>query len=173
VSTDSHRTKSSEVVTENALEIRSAGGRLVFFAQDYKNITPASRENMLCSILCRGAMIDRTENPALAYHCVFRHGRLPSNFKSKEGKFIYADGSCYPYFVPWPFPLFPKDEGDRNWISKVKLSYEGYHDQQPKEAEQQEECQPELGRYAALAIKPEKQEEILSRWSAEGVMIDD
>lgn len=166
ISTDSHRVKTSEIVTENALEIRGAGGRLVFAAQDFKNITPASRENMLCTILCRGAMIDSGDNPRLHEHCVGRQGKRPSSFKPKHGKVVYADGESSPSFLPWSFPLFPKREADREWISRVRVVNEGYHDQQSKEAEYEEECFPQLGRFQALAIKPEVQEMVESRWSA-------
>lgn len=173
VSTDSHRVKTSEIVTENALEIRGAGGRLIFFAQDYKNITPASRENMLCTILCRGAMVDSSENPRLHEHCTGRQGRKPSNFKPKHGKIVYADGESSPSFQPWAFPLFPKREADQDWIYHLRVINEGYHDQQPKEAEANQECFPELGRFSALAIKPEEEKATVNRWGSDGVSLDD
>jgi hypothetical protein len=137
ITTAKARVKTSEIVTENALEIRGAGGRLIFFAQDYKNITPASRENMLCTILCRGAMVDRSDNPQLCWHCNRQRGRIPSTFRPKEGKFVYADGSSNPYYVPWNFPLFPKSKEDRDWIAGVRITYSGFFDQQPKEDEVQ------------------------------------
>jgi len=173
VTTDGARVKAAEIITENALEIRGAGGRLVFFAQDFKNITPASRENMLVTILCRGAMVDSSENPRLHHHCTGKQGVIPSRFKPKHGKVVYADGESSPSFIPWSFPLFPKKEEDRTWIQRIKVINEGYFDQQPKEAEYEAECFPELGRFSAMAIKPEEQEKIVSRWESEGVKIDD
>jgi hypothetical protein len=67
----------------------------------------------------------------------------------------------------------PKSNEDRNWLERCRVRYVGFHDQRPKEAEYQEECFPELGRFSSLAIPPEKQGEIVSRWNAEGVIIDD
>jgi hypothetical protein len=46
------------------------------------------------------------------------------------------------------------------------VRYVGFNDQRPAEAEEQEECFPELGRFQALAIKPEVQEMAESRWTA-------
>lgn len=128
ITTNKARVKTSEIVTENILEIRSAGGRVVLFAQSHKNITPASRENMLCTILCRGAMVDRQENPQLAWHCNRQRGRIPSTFRTNESKFIYADGSSNPYYVPWKFPLFPKDKSDRDWCAGLRVTYSGFVD---------------------------------------------
>lgn len=172
ITTDHNRVKTSEIVTENALEMRSAGGRLIFFAQDYKNITPASRENMICNILCRGTQIDRAENAGLSTHCNMKHGRSPSRYTPEMGKFIHADNSAYPMFNPWEFPLFPKDEKNRNWIKKVRVRYGRKFGDQTKEEELKEECFPELGRFSALAIKPEVQEMAESRWDIPGGLDD-
>lgn len=169
ISTDHTRVKTSEIVTENALEIRSAGGRLILFAQDYKNVTPASRENMTCTILCRGAQVDRAENNGLSIHCNTKMGLPPSRYKPSMGKFIYPDNSAFPQYYPWDFPLFPKDEPDRDWIANVRIRYGKKYGKNNQEDEREEECLPELGRFSAMAIKPEEQEAIISRWQSEGV----
>lgn len=128
ISTDRRRAKNAEIVTENALEIRGAGGRLVFFAQSYKNLVPASRENLLCTCLCRGAVVDPAANPQLARHCRGDLGRLPSAYKPNEGKFVYADGRSSPWFGPWSFPLYPRSPDDRRWIGSVRVTYDGFFD---------------------------------------------
>jgi len=40
---DEERTKSTEIITENVLEIRSYGGRLIAYAQGFKSLPPAIR----------------------------------------------------------------------------------------------------------------------------------
>ena len=173
ITTNNTRTKTSEIVTENALEIRSAGGRLILAAQDYKNITPASRENMICSLLCRGAQIERSENNGLAVHCNAKIGINPSRYSPNMGKFVHSDNTAYPMYQPWDFPLFPKDEKDRAWLSKVRVRYGRKHGEQTEQDTIKEELGPELGRFSAMAIKPDVQEMVINRWNAEGVTPDE
>jgi hypothetical protein len=169
ISRDVDRVKSTEIITENALEIRSSGGRLIMYAQAFTNIPPAIRENLVCAMLCRGAEVDSSESRKLSPFCnpppnVTR----PANFKKHQGKFITEDGRCC-QLEPWSFPLMPKSEKDREWLDRCRVRYVGFNDQRPKEAEYKEECFPELGRFSAMAIPPEKQGDIISRWAAEGV----
>jgi hypothetical protein len=82
ISKDSDRVKSGEVITENALEIRSYGGRLVMYAQDFMNIPPAIRENLICAILLRGADVDSSQSKKLSPHCNTPPGtKRPANFQ--------------------------------------------------------------------------------------------
>ena len=173
ISKDSDRVKSAEIITENALEIRSSGGRLIMYAQAYTNIPPAIRENLVCAMMCRGFDVDSGESKKLSPFCNPPLGvTRPANYKKHQGKFITDDGRCC-QVEPWHFPLMPKSNEDRKWLERCRVRYVGFHDQKPKEAEYQEECFPELGRFSSLAIPPEKQGEIVSRWNAEGVIIDD
>jgi hypothetical protein len=166
VSTDADRTKSSEVITENVLEIRSAGGRIVAYSQGFKNLPPAMRANLVCTILCRGADVSSDESKKLSPHCnPAPWVKRPANFKKNEGKFITEDGRASPTDRPWPFPLFPKSENDRRWIERCRVRYVGFNDQRPAESEVGEECLPDLGRFQALAIPPEVQEIVESRWN--------
>lgn len=154
---DEARTKSSEIITENALEIRSSGGRLVMYAQGFKNIPPAIRENLVCALLCRGADVKSDESRVLYPHCnPDPWVKRPANFRKNEAKFITEDGRASPTNKPWPFPLMPKDDEDRLWLKRCRVRYTGFHDQPPEIAEPEEECFPDLGRYAALAIPVEK-----------------
>jgi hypothetical protein len=174
ISRDTDRVRSAEIITENALEIRSSGGRLIMYAQAFKNIPPAIRENLVCAILCRGADASSDESKKLSPHCNPPPWvKRPANFKRKEGKFVTEDGRSSPTDKPWIFPLFPKDEGDRKWVERCRVRYVGFNDQRPKEAEYQEECFPELGRFSALAIKPEVQEMAESRWNIPEGGVDD
>lgn len=174
ISKDTDRVKSAEIITENALEIRSSGGRLVMYAQAFKNIPPAIRENLVCALLCRGAEVSSDESRKLSPHCTSPAWvKRPANFKRNEGKFITEDGRSSPTNRPWKFPLFPKDENDQKWISKCRVRYVGFNDQKPKEAEYEEECLPELGRFSALAVKPEILEMVASRWNAEDTVNHD
>lgn len=163
VTTDADRTKSSEVITENVLEIRSAGGRIVAYSQGFKNLPPAMRANLVCTILCRGADINYDESKKLAPHCnPPAWVKRPANFKKNEGKFITEDGRASPTDKPWPFPLFPKEERDRQWLKRCRVKYVGFNDQRPAESEIQEELIPEMTRYTHLMIKPEQIQPSLS-----------
>ena len=169
VSNDADRTKSSEVITENVLEIRSAGGRIVAYSQGFKNLPPAMRANLVCTILCRGADVNSDESKKLAPHCnPAPWVKRPANFAKKEGKFVTEDGRASPTDRPWPFRLYPKSEEDRQWIKKCRVSYDGFNDQRPEESDIEEECFPELGRFSALAVQPEIQAVAESRWNIPG-----
>lgn len=170
ISAEGERSRASEVITENALELRSAGIRLVLFAQSYKNIPPAARENMLFNILCKGAYVTSDENGNLSQWCHnadWRTPPTPMQYKPWHGRFVFENGDSYPPLTPWKFRLYPLDERDRDWIKHLRVIYEGRHDVTTGEQEVETECLPELGRFSALAIKPEEQGEILTRWGAE------
>jgi len=171
ITKDNVRLRNSSVVIENVLEMRSAGCRFVMFAQSYKNIPPAIRDNLLCTILCRGAFVDSEENASLSYHCRLKPD--PTRYRPNEGKFIHADGTAYPANQTWKFPLYPICKCDRDWIKHVQLKYGKKHGEYSRQEEIEEECLPELGRFQALAIKPDVQEAVQSRWNAEGVTPDD
>jgi hypothetical protein len=175
ITTDQGRTKSAEIVTENALEIRSKGGRLIFSAQDYKNVTPASRENMLNAIMCRGAKVSTEENRAWTRACGdSRTGVLDtSKFRRNQGRFVFDDGDFFPLRAPWEFPLFPEKEEDREKLYNMTVRYGRKFAGKTEKQEEQEELCPELGRFSALAIPPEKQEALkMSRFDA-GVLTDE
>lgn len=170
ITKDGDRIKNSSIVIENVLEMRSAGCRFVMFAQSYKNIPPAIRENMLNTILCRGARVEGEENEALSYHCRLKPG--PFGYNPSQGKFIHADGTSFPAVSPWYFPLYPMEEDDRRWIKKIRLNYGRKHGEENTQGEPEEECFPELGRFSAMAIKPEDQGPTINRWQSEGVSTD-
>lgn len=170
ISGEGERTKAAEIITENALELRSAGVRLMLYAQDYNNIPPAARENMLFNVLCKGADVKSDENGNLSKWCNFapyRDPPTPLQYKPSQGRFVFENGDSYPPLKPWNFKLFPLKEEDRSWIKQIRIKYEGKNDMRSEESEGKEECLPELGRFSALAIPPEKQAAIISRWGAE------
>jgi hypothetical protein len=167
ISTDQKRTKTSEIITENALEIRSKGGRLIFSAQDHKNVTPASRENMLNAILLRGANVGSEENRAWCSACGdYRRGiQSTSTFKRGQGRFVFDDGDFYPLDQPWRFTLFPEDENDREKLYSMTVKYGRKFTGYTQKEEEEKELVPELGRFSAMAIPPEKQEALgISRY---------
>jgi len=160
ISRDSTRAAVSEIVTENALEIRGAGGRLVFITQSYSNITPAARENLQATILCRGAFVSKDDSPALN-----RFNSHVGYYKNYEGLFVRPDGIACPGNRPWHFPNFPKKDACRKCISNIKINYEGEY-QIPREILTEEtELIPNFGRWTgiedALLAEPP-----LSRWEA-------
>jgi len=169
VSGEGERTKASEVITENALELRSARIRLILYAQSYRNIPPAARENMLFNLICKGGFVSSDENGNISPWCLFHPGRSPpspGHFKVFHGRFVFEDGESYPQKNPWRFPLYPENKNDRDWIGGLRVKYEGYNDVNSEKEEAEEECIPELGRFSALAIKPEVQEMAESRFNA-------
>jgi len=174
ISVEGERSRASEVITENALELRSAGVRLVLYAQSYMNIPPAARENMLFNILCKGASVTSDENGNLSKWCKsWGDWPDPMRFRPWQGRFVFENGDSYPMSTPWKFPLHPLHEWDRDWTKSCRVKYEGKHDIRTGEDEIQEECLPELGRFSALAIKPEVQEMAESRWNMPAGGIED
>jgi hypothetical protein len=119
------RARATSMVIENVLEMRSAGCRFALFAQSYKNIPPAARENMLCALLCRGAWVSTAESETLAYQTHLRPG--PEQYTPNQGKFVYPDGSAYPMRYPilgtWDFPLYPREEADRERVKECQVKY--------------------------------------------------
>jgi len=178
ISGEGIRSKASEVITENALDLRSNKVRLAIYAQDFMNIPPAARENMLFNVLCRGASVKSEENGNLSRWCIFAPWRdppSPMQYKSYHGRFVFENGDSYPPLNPWHFRLYPLEEADRKWIQVLRIRYTGKHDIRAEIYETQEECFPELGRFSAMAIKPEKQEKIFNgRYEAGlGVITDE
>lgn len=168
ISGEGDRTKAAEIITENALELRSAGIRLVLYAQDYNNIPPAARENMLFNVLCKGANVKSDENGNLSKWCNFAQGSMainPMQFSPKQGRFVFENGDSYPVRTPWNFKLYPINEQDREWIRHLRIRYEGKNDMRSEESEGQEECFPELGRFSAMVIPPEKQDCVIGRFN--------
>jgi len=170
VTSNPKRTKATELITENALEIRTYGWRLIIAAQGFTNTPPALRENMACVVLCNNAEIEDPQR--LRIHCKPGMNSIwkpTSLFKRNECKFIDRNGECIPKKNPIAWPNYPKDPEDRKKAERIKIKYaRTYHDRPPKEAEQETECFPELGRFQAMAIPPEAQSAIINRWQYEG-----
>jgi len=175
VTNDPKRVKATEIISENALEIRTYGWRIIISGQGFTNAPPIMRENLACAFLCSGA--DVKDPPKLRIHCnpTVPGWRKSTQFHRNECKFIDREGRSSPSDRPLPIPLYPKDEKDREIADKIRITYgKIYHDKPPKESEVQEECFPELGRFSLLAIKPEVQEMAESRWNIpNGVTHDD
>lgn len=157
VTNDPHRTKATAIISENALELRTYGWRFIIASQGFTNVPPIIRENMACTFLCSGA--DIKDPPKLRLQCFPNiRGYTPaSRFKRHQYKFCNRNGESIPVASPVGVPLYPKDPADRDEAERVKIKYaRTYHDQPPKEAESETECFPELGRFSAMAIPPEK-----------------
>lgn len=201
VTNDPKRVKATSIITENALEIRTYGWRLVISAQGFTNTPPALRENMACAIICNNAEID--EPARLRAHCHPGPNSIwvpASHFRRNECKFVNRYGESMPKRHPLPWPQYPKFlepcpiygcrsltdswEGsvcpwesrfmerdkiiDRDNAARMRIAYgRTYHDQKPDSAEIEEELLPELGRFSAMAIPPEKiPAPEYSRWNA-------
>lgn len=142
ITSDTERNVLSEIITELSLEDRAYGIRLVLMAQSYKSLPPASRENMIHNLLCRGAKVSPEENNTLS-----KYNNRTSTYHPNEGLFVYMGGYTYPEDWPWPFPFFP--------MPKIKVEYIGAFDSKPKEMIAQEEIeqemQPDISKYQAIA----------------------
>lgn len=174
ITNDPKRVKATEVIAENALEIRTYGWRLIISAQGFTNAPPIMRENLACAFLCAGA--DVKDLPKLRLHCnpSVPGWRRSSQYHRNECKFVDREGRSSPTDRPLPTPLYPKDPEDRERAARVKISYmRTYHDKPPKEDEIEAECFPDLGRFSSMAIPPEKQSEIINRWQYEGEIADE
>lgn len=164
ISNEPERTKAAEIIAENVLELRSAQIRLILYAQGYKNILPTTRENMLFNLLCRGAFVSSEENNKLSKWCNYSYGQKPPSpqyYAAHQARFVFESnhngwGDSYPPDKPWNFRLYPLSEADREWIKGLRITFTGKHDERTDADEISEEM-PELGRYAALTIPPEKQ----------------
>lgn len=141
ITKDTERNLLSEIITELSLEDRAYKARLVLLAQSYKSLPPASRENMIHNLLCRGAKISPDENNTLSLF-----NDRTSKYRPKDGLFVFVGGYTYPEGWPWPFPFFP--------MPKIKVEYTGEFDQKTPEAlaeqEVEQEMQLDLGKYQAL-----------------------
>lgn len=165
VSTEPERTRASMAIAENSYELRSALFRLVIYAQGWKNVLTGIRENMIFFLLCAGAFVAPDENDKLAKWCKYSFGHRPPSpqyYAAHQGRFVFESnhngwGDSYPQDKPWNFRLYPLEESDREWIKGLRITFIGKHDERTDADEIQEEM-PDLGRYAALAIEPEKQE---------------
>lgn len=154
---DAHRSGTTSMISESLLEIRTYGWRLVIFTQGFTNVLPIVRENMPAVFLCNGA--DIKEPAKLRVHCnpTVPGWRRTSQYKRNEYKYVDREGNASPNDRPLPVPLYPKDPADREEAERVRIKYaRTYHDQPPEEAEPETECFPELGRFSAMAIPPEK-----------------
>jgi energy-coupling factor transporter ATP-binding protein EcfA2 len=146
ITSDTQRKALSELITELSLEDRAHGARLVLMAQSHKSLPPASRENMIHTIVCRGCKVSPDENNTLS-----PYNEYSSRYQPNQGVFVYEGGFAYPannlgIGYPWPFPFFP--------MPKLKVEYIGeFDDPRPEaiaEQEIQTEMQPDLNKYQGL-----------------------
>jgi hypothetical protein len=91
LTSDPDRNKLSELITELSLEDRAYKIRLILMTQSYKGLPPASRENMICNLLCRGAKVSADENDTLSPYNAYT-----SKYHPKEGVFVYEGGFTCP-----------------------------------------------------------------------------
>jgi hypothetical protein len=145
LTSDPERNRLSELITELSLEDRAYKIRLVLMAQSYKGLPPASRENMICNLLCRGAKVSPDENNTLSVY-----NSYTSTYSPKEGVFVYEGGFTCPrnenrVGYPWPFHFYP--------MPKIKVNYIGEFDVKTPaalaEQEIEQEMMPDIGKYQA------------------------
>lgn len=165
VANDPDRNRASEAIAENSFELRSAGARLVLYAQDWKNILITARENMLFNLLCRGADVKPEENKKLAHWTYYHAGRVPPSpqyYRTEHGRFVFElthrgweDSS--PMISPWSFRRYPLDENDRKWIGSLRVRYVGKHDERTETEEVQYPVAfPQLGDLSAVTMPEER-----------------
>jgi hypothetical protein len=106
IKSNESRTKAAEVITENALEIRGYGGRIIMLTQSFKNITVASRENMPAVLIGRRAEITSGDSKVLS-----ERSQYCGRYKCHQGLFVFPDGDINPWNCPWAFPFYQTPEG--------------------------------------------------------------
>jgi hypothetical protein len=160
VTNNPKRVKAREEIADCATQIRTYGWRLIPSSQGFTNVAPIIRENMPAVFLCVNAQVG--DVPALRKHCEPHPAigwKPTSRYKRNEYKFVNRFGLASPNDRPLPVPLYPKKQEDKEIMAGMDIRYaRRYHDQPPEESEPEEECFPELGRFSAMAIPPEKQE---------------
>lgn len=146
ITSDAERKALAEMITELSLEDRAHGARLVLMAQSFKSLPPASRENMIHVLVCRGCKVSPDENNTLS-----PYNSYSSRYSPNEGVFVFEGGFAYPansegVGYPWPFPFFP--------MPKIKIEYTGCFDDKPAEMIAQEEVEqemiPDLSKYNGI-----------------------
>ena len=136
ITTDEERRKLSEMITELSLEDRAHGVRLVLMAQSHKSLPPASRENMIHNLVCRGCKVSAEENNTLSPYNAYS-----SKYQPNQGVFVYEGGYAYPANedgtgYPWPFPFFP--------MPKIRIEYHGEFDKPTQDRIAEEEIAEEM-----------------------------
>ena len=148
ITSDSDRKALAEMITELSLEDRAHGARLVLMAQSHKSLPPASRENMIHNLVCRGCKVSPDENNTLSPYNTYS-----SKYQPNEGVFVFEGGYAYPHNAdgvgyPWPFPFFA--------MPKIKVEYTGQFDSPTPERIAEEEIAQEIpsgiDKYQALAM---------------------
>jgi hypothetical protein len=159
VTNDPHRTRATAVISENALEIRTYGWRLVIASQGFTNVPPIIRENMACTFLCAGA--DIKDPPKLHLQCFpnIRGYKPTSQFKKNQYKFLNRNGDAIPVALPVSVPWYPKDSNDLQEAAKIKIKYaRTYHDQHSDNEEIQfAQPFPQLGQLSDVVLPEKKQ----------------
>ena len=120
VTSNQHRRTLAEIISELTLENRAYGARLALMMQSHKSLPPASRENMINTIIKRGCKVSPDENSVLA-----QYNKWTNNYSPSQSVFVYSDGSAYPannfgIGYPWDLPFYPKP--------KYKVEYTGEFD---------------------------------------------
>jgi hypothetical protein len=147
VTTEQKRRILAELITELTLENRAYGARLALMMQSHKSLPPASRENMINTLVKRGCKVSPDENSVLA-----QYNQWTSKYKPSQGTMVYADGYAYPanefgVGYPWDLPFYPKP--------KIRVEYIGQFDSSDPFTLAQEEIEtemtPDISKYQAIA----------------------
>jgi energy-coupling factor transporter ATP-binding protein EcfA2 len=147
VTTEQKRRMLAELITELTLENRAYGARLALMMQSHKSLPPASRENMINTLVKRGCKVSPDENSVLS-----QYNQWTSKYKPSQGTFVYSDGYAYPanefgIGYPWDLPFYPKP--------KIRIEYIGQFDSSDPVRVAQEEIDqemiPDMSKYQALS----------------------
>lgn len=117
ITNDPIRLETAQAITENVLEVRAFGIRIIGASQDYDNIWKGARRNLPAKILCRGAVVRADENPRL-----FRMRDIFNDYKPEHGLFVSSSGKYYPRTCPWTFKV--KEIQNLEFIYEINHFYD-------------------------------------------------
>jgi len=141
--------KTGQDLGNSIKESRKKKIRFILISQGFYDLPGISRENTPCYGVKRGTICERRDNPRINYLSGFAR-----ECESRHGWIILPNGKYFGRESPLSFPFYPDPPG-------IRLFYIGFFD--ALGGDEMDEILPELGRYAAAAMRPEEIERVPSR----------
>ena len=126
ITNDPVRLETAQAITENVLEVRAFGIRIIGASQDYDNIWKGARRNLPAKVLCRGAVVRADENPRL-----FRMRDIFNDYRPEHGLFVSSGGKYFPRTCPWTFRV--KEMPGLEFIYEMNRFYDEPEKEESKE----------------------------------------
>jgi hypothetical protein len=151
--------KTGQGIGNSVKESRKKEIRFILISQGYYDLPAISRENTPLYGVKRGTVCEKRDNPTINYLSGFAR-----ECESRHGWIVLPNGKYYGRVSPMAFPFYPDPPG-------IKIMYHNFKDRESKD--ESDEMMPDLGRYSAAAIPPEKIACALSISQVPEVLVDD